>query len=209
MAQKTNDLFDFMISTTNEMEQEYRRIQKRVQSDPGTAGDQGEENWKKLFCDWLPPVYRIVTKGRILTHDGTCGPQVDLLVLHPSYPSKLCDKKVYLAGGVLAAFECKITLRSSHIRKAVENSLKIRRNLPVRRGTPYREMHSSIIYGLLAHSHSLSRSRPEEKLESELYSADKELVQHPREMLDLLCVADLGTWKASKHVTCSLRCSHW
>jgi hypothetical protein len=68
----------------------------------------------------------------------------------PSYPSILLDKKLYLAGGVAAAFECKTTLKAEHVNKAVETSASLRKNLPKREGSPYRELNSTIIYGLLA-----------------------------------------------------------
>jgi len=48
------------------MEDDYTRILENVKDDPGTAGNQGEENWKELFENWLPPIFQIVTKGRIL-----------------------------------------------------------------------------------------------------------------------------------------------
>jgi len=40
----------------------YERITRRSAEDPGTAGDQAEENWAAFFRDWLPPSYPIVTK---------------------------------------------------------------------------------------------------------------------------------------------------
>ncbi len=66
--------------------------------DPGTAGDEGEENWADLLRDWLPQNYHIVTKGRILARNNEAGPQLDILVLKPDYPSKLLNKKHYLVG---------------------------------------------------------------------------------------------------------------
>ena len=51
---KTHDLYDFMQQISNEMAAEYDRIQKRATEDPGTAGDQGEENWAELLRGWLP-----------------------------------------------------------------------------------------------------------------------------------------------------------
>src|SRR4051812_7486068 len=112
LERPAHDLLDFMSGATIEMAQEYERIQKRASEDPGTAGDQGEENWATFFKEWLPPFFQIVTKSRILSHEGQTSPQVDVLVLSPSYPQALLDKKVYLAGGVAAAFECKVTLRA-------------------------------------------------------------------------------------------------
>lgn len=191
-----------MLSATREMNEEYQRIQKRATEDPGTAGDQGEENWATLFRDWLPPNFQIVTKGRILSHEGKASPQIDILILKPEYPKKLLDKKLYLAGGIIAAFECKVTLKSNHIKEAIQNSSRIRQLLPERKGSPYKELNSSIIYGLLAHSHSwtLSGSKPLENIERNLWESDKGSVTHPREMLDIICVSDLAVWRASKMV---------
>ena len=107
----THDLVNFMQALTREMDAEYQRIQKRASEDPGTAGDQGEENWAEVLRLWLPPTYQVVTKGRIISQQDTPpSPQVDVLVLKPTYPKGLLNKKLYLAAGVEAAFECKITL---------------------------------------------------------------------------------------------------
>jgi hypothetical protein len=195
-----NDLHTFITGVNWEMATEYERIRRRALEDPGTAGDQGEENWATLLREWLPPYLQIVTKGRILNAQGEAGPQVDVLVLSPAYPKRLLDKKLYLAGGVEAAFECKITLEARHIEKAVENAAKIRRLLPKRTGTPYKELNSPIIYGLLAHSHSWkgAASTPVDNVTDNLWESDRNHAAHPREMLDLLCVADLAAWAVRK-----------
>lgn len=200
MGSQTHDLHDFMRAMTEDMAREYDRIQKRASEDPGTAGDQGEENWATLLRGWLPPTYQVVTKGRILSHEGIASPQIDVLVLHPTYPKQLLDKKLYLAGGVAAAFECKVTLKSEHIAKTVANSVEIRRHVRERVGSPYKELHSPISYGLLAHSHSWKgqNSSPVENVNKTLLEADYNLIKHPREMLDILCIADLATWVSSK-----------
>jgi len=38
-----------LVSSNKEIEEEYNRIRKRAYEDPGTAGDQGEENWAELL----------------------------------------------------------------------------------------------------------------------------------------------------------------
>ena len=195
-----HDLHDFMRQITNEMSDEYHRIQRRVSEDPGTAGDQGEENWAELLREWLPPTYTVVTKGRIFGHDGQASPQVDVIVLKDIYPQKLVNKKHYLAAGVAAAFECKTTLRTTHISEAIETSAKIKSLYPPRKGTPYKELHAPIIYGLLSHSHSwrAEGSTPEENVRRALNLNDISQINHPSRSLDLICVADLGTWTLSK-----------
>lgn len=195
-----SDLQDFMRSVSWEMQHEYERIQKRVKEDPGTAGDQGEENWASLLRNWLPPIFQVVTKGRIVNPQGKTSPQLDVLVLKPEYPKYLLDKKLYLSGGVLAAFECKITLKTRHIADSMTTAIKIRSLLEPRLGTPYKEVHSGLIYGLLAHSHSWKseNSEPKKLIQDRIISEDKLQMTHPREMLDLICIADLATWSARK-----------
>ena len=198
--EKTHDLHDFLRQTSNDIAEEYDRIQKRTTEDPGTAGDQGEENWAELLRGWLPRTYKVVTKGRIIGIDGPPSPQVDVLVLKSVYPEKLLNKKLYLAAGVAAAFECKNTLRAKDIEEAVETCVKIKDLYPVREGTPYKELHAPIVYGLLAHSHSWKgvNSTPEDNIHQKLIMSDNCHVSHPRQGLDLLCVADLATWTLSK-----------
>ncbi len=202
MAQDNDvhDLVDFMRQVSIEMASEYDRIRRRALEDPGTAGDQGEENWASVLRDWLPSTYEVVTKGRIIGEDGGISPQVDVVVLKDVYPKKLLDKKLYLANGVAAAFECKTTLRADHIARAVETGVEIKRLFPARTGTLYRELHAPILYGLLAHSHDWKspNSRPKDNVTEKLIESDQSYVSHPRESLDLLCVADLGTWALTK-----------
>lgn len=194
-----HDLADFMHTLTRQMGDEYQRILKRTTEDPGTAGDQGEENWAEILRLWLPPIYQVVTKGRIISERGIASPQVDVLVLKPTYPKALLSTKLYLAAGVEAAFECKNTLRTAHIAKAVENARNISELFEPRSGDPYEELHSPIIYGLLAHSHSWKdqKSTPLQNIEGALVAADQAAVDHPRHMLNLLCVSDLALWSSS------------
>ena len=188
-----------MEQVTSEIEAEYLRIRFRAAEDPGTAGDQGEENWAELLREWLPPTYRIVTKGRILSSDGRASPQVDVLVLKDVYPEKLLNKKLYLSAGVAAAFECKTTLTANHIEQAAQTCVEIKSLYADRIGTPYQEIHSPVVYGLLSHSHSWkgARSTPAANVEHKWIQADHDYSQHPKHSLDLICVSDLEVWPES------------
>jgi hypothetical protein len=195
-----NDLLDFMQSATNDMAEEYKRIQKRSKEDPGTAGDQSEENWATLLRNWLPPTFQIVTKGRIINYRGDTSPQVDILILQPEYPKHLLDKKLYLAGGVLAALECKTTLRREHLRDFFDRSIKIRELLPRRNGTPYKELHSPILYGMACHSLDFYNKEvnPIEIVSKKLKALTDELINSPIAMPDFICVADCSYWSVYK-----------
>jgi hypothetical protein len=198
--EQTHELIDFLDEELTSLEREYKRIQKRVKDDPGTAGDRGEENWASILRAWLPSEYHIVTKGQILGHGGTTSPQVDIVILHPSYPPTLRNKKLYLAEGVSAAFECKVTLRKEHIEKATRTCQMIKRLAKRRPGTPELEMQCPLQYGLLAHSHEW-KSPPQKvmsRIDTELHHWNMEVVEYPWEMLDLFCIADLACWSAHK-----------
>ncbi|WP_150131855.1 DUF6602 domain-containing protein [Sphingomonas carotinifaciens] len=193
-----------MLQATAEISSEYARIYATAARDPGTAGDEGEENWAALFRDWLPATYHVATKGQIIASDGRLSPQVDVVVLEPDYPKKLREKRKWVAGGVVAAFECKTTLTATHVRSAIERCVKFKSLYENRTGTPYHELNSPLIYGLLAHSHAWkgAASEPIENIERAAREADAS-VSHPRFLIDLtrflidlICVADLASWAA-------------
>jgi hypothetical protein len=193
-----HDLHDFMSQISHEMESEYQRIRRRTPEDPGTAGDQGEQNWAELLKEWLPTTYYVVTKGRLIGYQTEVSRQIDVIVLKPSYPRKLRSTKLYLAAGVAAAFECKTTLKPEHIKDAVKTAVDVKSLFSPRFGSPYRELRAPIIYGLLAHSHDWKSkgSDPLSNIDNGLRTNDEKLVTHPRLGLDLLCVADVATWSA-------------
>ena len=201
-TETTHDLYEFMRQLSDKMAANYKLIQRRASEDPGTAGDQGEENWAELLRGWLPRTYEVITKGRIISQDGRTSPQIDVLVLKSIYPKQLIDEnqKIFLAAGVAAAFECKTTLKASHIEDAVKTCVRIKNLYPNREGTPYKELHAPIVYGLLAHSHSWkgNNSMPEDNIKQKLLKTDELYVLHPRLGLDMLCVADLAAWTLSK-----------
>lgn len=196
----SNDLINFMATATRNMSDEYNRIQARATEDAGNAGDQGEENWAELLRNWLPPIFQIVTRGRILSYDGRTSPQVDVLVLQPEYPKHLLSTKVYLAGGVLAAFECKVTLKGHHIKEFIRNSIEIKYLVERQYGSPYRELQSPLLYGLLAHSHSWKApgSTPIEHVTFKFKEAEKRYITHPIFYPDLMCISDLAAWSINK-----------
>ncbi|TDC17909.1 hypothetical protein E1265_25840 [Streptomyces sp. 8K308] len=206
----THGLEDFLHSTANRLAEDYARIRKR-NDDPGTSGDEGEANWARLVLQkWLPAGYHVVTKGRILSsgrvRDGQqippeISPQIDVLVLSPFYPRALVEDevKVYLADAVVAAFECKNTLKTRHLIEAAATAAVVRRLTAPRSGTPYLELFGAPIYGVLAHSHTWQGegSDPVGNIEKALVKG-MNAVAYPRELLDVVCVADLATWWAFK-----------
>ena len=201
--EKMHALHHFMWQLSNDMAANYKELQKGATEDPGTTGDQAEIHWANWLREWLPPTYKVVNKGQIINQYGEASGQIDVLVLKSFYPEKLHTNKRYLSVGVAAAFECKTTLKASHIEEATEAGVKIQKLYRHREGTPYKELHSPIVYGLLAHSHNWKgkNSTPEDNIIRKLSESDILHVSHPRQGLDLLCVADCGTWVLAKTLT--------
>jgi len=197
---KKHDFFKLMSAVKESLNRAYLRIRARSKEDPGTAGDQAEEDWAEILRDWLPANYRIVTKGRILFEDGSSSPQVDILVLTPSYPRGLANEKYVFAGGVVAAFECKLTLRLADIKRAFETASDVKRKAPPRFGTPYDELNRPPIFGLLAHSQSLRNGDRSLRLYDAIEKYSAECSEHPRELMDIICVADTATIVLGKHI---------
>jgi hypothetical protein len=193
-------LATFLAQDLAEMASEYARIYRRSAEDPGTAGDEGEETWASVLRAWLPAAYQVRVKGRILGANGAASPQVDVVVLRPGYPERLLDKKLYLAGGVAAVFECKNTLTAEHIAKTWANVAAVNalESWP-RRSTPREALAPNIYYGLLAHGCSWDKpnSDPDGVITAKLQSLLDETPMM-RDTLGLLCVANLASWSVFK-----------
>lgn len=172
---------------------ETARIAARSAEDPGTAGDEVEEQWATFLRDWLPTDYTVVTKGRVLSELGEASPQVDVLVLSPAYPRALIRKKLYLAAGVVAAFECKLTLRARDLKKTAAVAATMAKFSTPQSGTPFRDVHRSFYLGLLANDHELGTKQvsPLDHIHDLLHRYS-ESASHPRELVDVVCVGNVG-----------------
>ena len=200
MPTPQTELHNYFQTVSKNLESDYNIIFSRSTEDPGTAGDRGEANWVEFFKNWLSPQYIVEQKGRIINEEGITSPQIDILILSPNYPKFLVTKKAYLSAGVIAAFECKNTLTAADVQKTIKNSKVVKNLFSPRIGSPYRELYSPIIYGLIAHSHSWKspKSTPVDNIERALWKTIETDIEHPREMLDIICVADLCEWSITK-----------
>jgi hypothetical protein len=110
-------------------------------------------------------------------------------------PHALLEKRVWLAEGVAAAFECKTTLTACHVALSIKRCAAFKGLYKVRTGSPFRELRSPLVYGILSHSHSWKKpnSKPLENINDALHDGSAG-VSHPRLELDSICVADLAAW---------------
>lgn len=188
-------------SVEQDIQQEYTRLHEAARSDPQRAGHGGEGTWKRILGDWLPPQYEVATRKYIIPEesDGEVF-ETDLVVFQPSYPQALRVREEVMSSGVAAAFSVKLTLNREGIRDAFERAAKTQKGIKPRLGTPRREMVPPFPVGLLAHSHTWksSGSAPSSNVYATCMEMDKLYATHPREILDFVCVADLGVWRTTR-----------
>jgi hypothetical protein len=187
---------DWFRALEREIKEDYDRLHQEALKDPQRAGHGGEGTWARVLENWLPPSYEVVTRKYILPETNVSSFETDIVVLYPSYPKPLRNREEILVGGVAAAFSVKLTLDAAGIRDGVERAVALRHGLRQIHGTARDEMAGPFPVGLLAHSHTwkASGSTPADNVANQFRSLDNELVKHPRESLDYLCVADLGLW---------------
>ncbi|MGK5692818.1 DUF6602 domain-containing protein [Streptomyces sp. URMC 128] len=183
-----------------DIQQEYMRLHAEARSDPQRAGHGGEGTWARILSDWLPPSYEVATRRYIIPEEGDDVFETDLIVFRPTYPRALRSREEVLASGVAAAFSVKLTLNKDGIRDGFERAARISRGVKARLGSPREEISSTFPVGLLSHSHSWKATSPGPQfgVQSICREMDNLYAQHPRESLDLLCVANLGVWSVSR-----------
>ncbi|MGO8949168.1 MAG: DUF6602 domain-containing protein [Ktedonobacterales bacterium] len=183
-------------SVEQEIAKDYKRLHATALEDPQRAGHGGEQTWARILKEWLPSSYKVQTRKYVIPEVGAKSFETDIVVLHPSYPDPLCNREEILFGGVAAAFYVRLTLDAAGVRDGVERAVALRRGMHRRFGTSREEMLAPFPVGLLAHSHDWRApgSTPRENITGQLRTLDDRLVEHPRESLDYLCVADLGLW---------------
>jgi hypothetical protein len=126
-------------------------------------------------------------------------------VLRPSYPFHLRDQKYYFSGRVIAVFECKLTLKKEHLNKFFKTVAEIKRKSSFSQTfeqfkTPYHELFKLPIVGLLSHSHIWRSRDASEAIYDRISEFENEFVEHPRELPDVICVADAATFTLGKIV---------
>jgi hypothetical protein len=180
------------------VQEDWERLHAAARKDPQRAGHGGEATWADLLRKWLPRTYEVQTRKYILpeTEDAPDPRETDIVVYSPGYPDAFRGREEVLAGGVAAAFNVRLTLDAEGIRDATERAVEIRRHLKPRYGCVRGELLGPFPVGLVAHSHGWVNegSTPTDNVTEAAAARDTELVLHPRECLDLICVADLGTW---------------
>lgn len=195
-SSRPQDHHEKLIAWGEAAQRTYDKAFEEAKSDPQHAGHIAEQTWAAFLEDWLPPSYTVLTRRYIVPEVGGEMFETDVVVLRPSYPRALMRETNVTASGVAAAFSVKLTLKPGGIREAADSLAKLRRSMHPREGTPRAELHGAFPYGLLALSHNW-KAEPAATLGKNVAEAQAR-VSHPRELLDLICVADLACVTAGR-----------
>jgi Domain of unknown function (DUF6602) len=199
-----------------DLQDEYETIREDLAGKPKNiqrSGHRAEAVWVRLLSDWLPPQYargigirkhllleqeveRKVRKGKRKgeVEAVSRSDEVDVVVFHPSYPEALRKRNEILISGVVAAFSAKLSLTPRGLKDAVDDAILLRRGMKIRPGSVIGDLVSPLIVGVLAQSFDLGNS-PHGAVDNILQVEGRQKIGHPREELDLVCVADLNCWR--------------
>lgn len=134
-----------------------------------------------------------IKRGTVQEVDGKSRTgEVDLVLFHPAYPQRLREEQEVLVSGVVAAFSVKTTLDKPGLREAMDFAKFVRCGMQPRAGSIGGLM-SPLIVGVLAQSHRQLGVDPHKSVDELLMRAANDS-EHPREELDLVCIADLACW---------------
>lgn len=97
------------------MQHQYNFLQTVVDSDPGTAGKECQEVFRRFLRDYLDPEIEIIMDGRVFLGGDIESPQLDLILVKGMPP--VASRSYVPVQYVIAAFEVKLTLVAGHLKK--------------------------------------------------------------------------------------------
>jgi hypothetical protein len=180
-------------SIQTDIAQDFADARLAHKEDIQRSGHEGESTWADLFAKWLPPEYGVGLRKYIIGPDESEKPfETDIVIFEPAYPQHLRYRTKIHAAGVAAAFSVKLTARPAHYEEIATWSARLA-NLGVPdTNTLEGQLLSTFPTGFLAHSHELGRGEAIENLKTGFDGVSAHAL-HPRELVDLVCIADLGT----------------
>ncbi|QYF89716.1 DUF6602 domain-containing protein [Arthrobacter sp. PAMC25284] len=174
------------------MAKDYSDAQLTHKEDIQRSGHEGESTWADLLSKWLPPAYGVGLRKYIIGSDDKVKPfETDIVVFEPAYPQHLRYRAKVHAGGVAAAFSVKLTARKSHFKEIAGWSKSLAELSHVDKTTVEGQLLSGIPTGFLAHSHDLGQEPVTAMAEG--FDTVADTASHPRDLVDLVCVANAGT----------------
>jgi hypothetical protein len=180
-----------------EIKADYADAQATHKEDIQRSGHEGESTWADLLSKWLPASYGIGLRKYIIGGDeGTKPFETDIVIFEPSYPQHLRYRTKIHAGGVAAAFSVKLTARKSHVKETAKWSADLASLSHVQQTTVEGQLLSGFPVGFLAHSHDMG-GEPIDAL-TQAFDAESASASHPRDLVDIVCIADAGTLRCSR-----------
>lgn len=115
-------------SSQRQLAEERKKLKATSRCNPDSAGECTEDIFAELVRNLIPDEFKVVTRARIEFDNPGESPQLDLVILKPGGEKRLNNLKSYPLSSVLAAFECKLTLRKRDLEKAALTANAIKCN---------------------------------------------------------------------------------
>lgn len=172
---------------------DYTDAQNTHKEDIQRSGHEGESTWADLLAKWLPSNYGIGLRKYIIgsDNDNKKPSETDIVIFEPSYPQHLRYRAKVHAGGIAAAFTVKLTARKTHFKEVGAWAKALAQLSHGDPKTLEGQLLPGFPTGFLAHSHDLGED-PVAILGEGLYK-ESASADHPRELVDLVCIADSAT----------------
>lgn len=178
-----------------------------TKENPSKAGDVVEKTWKNILETILPiNKFRIIQNVIIEFYNGEKSPQIDLVIVKDMPP--IANTDYINQRFVIAAFEVKLNLKTSHLPKIFETSKTLSSH---QKSEPSKgELHRDIIFGVLAHTSSLSEAKVDDPDYHVSYS-EREMSallnkiadykwERPIDFVDLFVVAEYFSTSCGRHI---------
>ncbi|WP_394222763.1 DUF6602 domain-containing protein [Alteromonas gracilis] len=168
-----------------------------VRENPAMVGGTVEKTWSTIISTMIPFTdFEILNKVIIQFNDGTRSPEIDLVIVKDM--PELADRNYVNYDFVVAAFEVKLNLKTSHLDKIFETSEILNKHKTS--GTLKNELCRDVIFGVLAHTSSLSQAKVEDpsyhvsvskrEMDTLLEKVSLHKWEHPTDLVDLVVVND-------------------
>lgn len=195
----SNEIKRWFSSVEDDIRHSYETALESHQSkDIQRSGHQGEATWFEVLRRWLPPHYDVGLRKYIVGSREDLKPfETDIVVFDPTYPAPLRERSTVLAAGVAAAFSVKLSVKKQTIHEEVARSARIADFAPGNARNVVGVVYPEIVTGILAHKGQAGVDDRQGLLET--VAAASEGIDHPRKLVDLVCVADVATIACKRH----------
>lgn len=197
----TRPLTQMLAELDTRVQSAYEDSAHAARADPQQAGHVAEAAWKRVLEEWLPPGYGVGVRKYITPETNEDEFETDLVVFRPVVPEVVRAQTRIPHGAVAAAFSVRRSADRDGVKDATSRAARLRRSMDRSNlHSDQERIHPAYPVGFLAMGHRWSGSKAavSERVLDTILDIDHALAEQPSESLDLVCVANVGTWSLKR-----------